>query len=276
VYAEASPVDDDVRPSVTNELFLCYDLAGTFDQTIEQIERPAAERQHFAIAPQFSLTAREFERTESQRVKAVSRHAVQPDTENIAASLCPLLIRLRPVLAPDAAAKRVVNRLARIEIRGIDAWRFRNTIQRIERRPARAANDSSPSQLAPELRAVHRTARAALDRSVRPLLLRCFGWLGLAAWRTTSSTRFAHLPLALPGSKTSGLRQSLAKLNPFSYKKIGKDDFGVKQFISDAKLFAELLNHKAMPRKVEGSATAPGETRALKIERNGMCSHDSE
>jgi hypothetical protein len=65
VYAEAS-LDDYIRPGVINELFLCYDLAGTLDEIDQNIERTPAEGKHEPVAPKDSLAARKFERAKMQ------------------------------------------------------------------------------------------------------------------------------------------------------------------------------------------------------------------
>jgi hypothetical protein len=62
VYAEASLLDDYIRPSVINELLFGYDLAGAPDETDQNIERMPAERKHEPVAPEASLAARKLER----------------------------------------------------------------------------------------------------------------------------------------------------------------------------------------------------------------------
>jgi hypothetical protein len=62
VYAEASLLDDDVRPGVINELLFTDDLAGAPDEIDQNIERTPAEGKHQPIALKDSLAARKLER----------------------------------------------------------------------------------------------------------------------------------------------------------------------------------------------------------------------
>ena len=66
VYAEASLLDDYIRPGVINELFFCDNLAGTLDEIDQNIERTLAEGEYGTGAPQLSLIERKFEGVESQ------------------------------------------------------------------------------------------------------------------------------------------------------------------------------------------------------------------
>jgi hypothetical protein len=63
VYAEASLLDNDIRPSVINELLFSYDLAGAPDEIDQNIERTPAKRKLEPGAPKVSLAARKLERT---------------------------------------------------------------------------------------------------------------------------------------------------------------------------------------------------------------------
>jgi hypothetical protein len=63
VHAEASPLDDYIRPSVINELLFSYDLAGAPDEIGQNIERTPAEGNLEPGAPKDSLAARKLERT---------------------------------------------------------------------------------------------------------------------------------------------------------------------------------------------------------------------
>jgi hypothetical protein len=62
VYAEASLLDDDIRPNVINELLFSYDLGGARDEIDQNIERTPAEGKHEPVAPKDSLAARKLER----------------------------------------------------------------------------------------------------------------------------------------------------------------------------------------------------------------------
>jgi hypothetical protein len=62
VYAEASLLDDYIRPNVINELLFSYDLGGARDEIDQNIERTPAEGKHEPVAPKDSLAARKLER----------------------------------------------------------------------------------------------------------------------------------------------------------------------------------------------------------------------
>jgi hypothetical protein len=55
VDPEAPLLYVDIRPDVIDEILFSDDLAGTFGKMDQNIERPAAEGQHHAVAPQNSL-----------------------------------------------------------------------------------------------------------------------------------------------------------------------------------------------------------------------------
>jgi hypothetical protein len=80
VDAEASLLDDDVRPDVINELFLRYDLAGTLSEIDQDIERPAAKGKDDTIALKDPLAARKLERTKLQfSLNAIACHGSNAD-----------------------------------------------------------------------------------------------------------------------------------------------------------------------------------------------------
>jgi len=62
VYAEASLLDDYIRPSVINELLFSYDLAGAPHEIDQNIDRTPAKGKHEPGAPEDSLAARKLER----------------------------------------------------------------------------------------------------------------------------------------------------------------------------------------------------------------------
>jgi hypothetical protein len=75
VHAEASLLDDDIRPDVINELFLRQHLAGTFSEIDQNIEGPASKWKHDTIALKDSLAARKLERAKLQfSVNAIACH----------------------------------------------------------------------------------------------------------------------------------------------------------------------------------------------------------
>src|ERR1700722_7101381 len=60
VDAEVSFLDDYIRPSVINELFLCCDLARTLDEIYQNIERAPTNGKHEPVAPKGSLAAQKL------------------------------------------------------------------------------------------------------------------------------------------------------------------------------------------------------------------------
>jgi hypothetical protein len=62
VDAEASLLDDYIRPGVINEFFLCYDLAGTVDEINQNIKRTPAKGKNVPVASKDSRATRKLER----------------------------------------------------------------------------------------------------------------------------------------------------------------------------------------------------------------------
>ena len=57
---------ENVRPDAINEFLLGDDVAGTICEIDQDIQRPAAQREHQTVAPERPFPARQFKRTESQ------------------------------------------------------------------------------------------------------------------------------------------------------------------------------------------------------------------
>src|ERR1700719_4954852 len=73
VDPEAALLHDDVRPDVINELLFSDDLAWTFGEIDQNIERPTAKRKRDTVAPQHPLATRKLKPTQSQRSVACCR-----------------------------------------------------------------------------------------------------------------------------------------------------------------------------------------------------------
>src|ERR1700744_4321242 len=76
--AEAALLDHNVGPDMIDELFLCYDFAGTLSEINQNIERPAPEGEPDTGALKDCFEARKLERAELQfSVNVIARHGFQ-------------------------------------------------------------------------------------------------------------------------------------------------------------------------------------------------------
>jgi hypothetical protein len=75
VDPEGSLLHGDVRPDMIHEFLISDDLAWTFCEIDQNLERPTTDGKQLTVAPEYPLANRKVERTESQLpVNCCARH----------------------------------------------------------------------------------------------------------------------------------------------------------------------------------------------------------